>query len=860
MFFSLLTLINPAFAQVGSGNYPPSSSEGVSLALVIAVLLLAGLIILFLLGLKFVLSKKGSYIDAIAKKILLVQMPQFSEANEEVKSDNTKWQEIVGAAESLYASLGGLKPERGWRKFLYGRTDHISLEMVAHRGEIFFYLAVPPSLLRFVTQQIHAQYPEAHIEEVEDYNIFKPTSKVLGSYLIFTRNSAFPLKTYKEAESDPLNAITNALSKLNEEEGAAIQVLIRPAPTTWRLPGKKIVDRLQKGDHPDKIIYSQSWATRAFSALISTLFESWSSGKNNDLNKKMEEHRQLSPLEQKMIESIESKMSKAGLEVNIRIVVATENQEKTRRYLENITNAFAQFNIYQYGNSFKAIIFSPNNKIVHDFIYRIFVNKRKIILNTEELASLYHFPHRFIETPNIHWLEAKKAPPPVNLPKEGILLGKAVYRGEEIEVRIKDEDRMRHLYALGKSGVGKSVFLSNLAVQDAKRGNGFAVIDPHGDLIEDIIQNIPPERADDIIYFNPSDTDRPIGLNMLEAKTPEEADFAVQEMIAIFYKLFPPEMIGPMFEHNMRNVMLTLMANKENPGTIADIPRMFTDPAFQKYNLQFVKDPVVRSFWEKEMAQTTDFHKSEMLGYLISKVGRFVENAMMRNIIGQPRSGFNFEQIMNEGKILLVNLSKGTTGEVNSSLLGLILVSKLQMAALARAKIPAEKRRDFYLYIDEFQNFVTDSIATILSEARKYRLGLILAHQYISQLIMNNNDTKVKDAVFGNAGTLVIFRVGVEDAEAIAKELAPVFNAHDVINIEKYTAYVKLLIDNTASRPFNMKTLPPLPKNPELGEKYKQLSRLKYGRPREEVEREILKRTKLGEATTKQSLPNEATL
>ncbi len=797
--------------------------------------------------------------NAIAKKILLVQIPQSGKGLDDNNNQaESKWQEIVGLAESFYASLGGLKPEKGLKKIWRGRTDHISLEMVSHRGEIFFYLGVPPHLLRFVMQQIHAQYPEAHIEEVDDYNIFKPNSKVLGSYLVFTRSNAFPLKTYKEAESDPLNAITNALSKLGEDEGAAIQIIARPAHYSWRSQGKYIVEQLQKGESPDKLINKQNIIFKLLGGLVSAIFDSWS-GKDKKAEQ-LTEKRQISPLEQKMIESIENKMSKAGLECNIRIVVSTADEHKTRQYLENITNSFAQFNIYQYGNSFKAIIFSPNNNIVHDFIYRLFSEKRKIILNTEELASIYHFPHRFIETPNIHWLGARKAPPPVNLPKEGILLGKAVYRNEEIDVRIKDEDRMRHLYVIGKSGVGKSVFLSNLAAQDAKRGNGFAVIDPHGDLVDDVLQNIPPERADDIIYFNPSDTDRPIGLNMLEANSPEEADFAVQEMIAIFYKLFPPEMIGPMFEHNMRNVMLTLMANKENPGTIADIPRMFTDPAFQKYNLQFVKDPVVRAFWEKEMAQTTDFHKSEMLGYLISKVGRFVENAMMRNIIGQPRSGFNFEKIMDEGKILLVNLSKGTTGEVNSSLLGLILVSKLQMAALARAKLPAEKRRDFYLYIDEFQNFVTDSIATILSEARKYRLGLILAHQYISQLIMNGNDTKVKDAVFGNAGTLVVFRVGVEDAETIAKELAPVFSAHDVINIEKYTAYVKLLIDNTASRPFNMKTLPPLPRNPELAEKYKQLSRLKYGRPRSEVEREILERTKLGDSSTKKSLPTEASL
>ena len=337
---------------------------------------------------------------------------------------------------------------------------------------------------------------------------------------------------------------------------------------------------------------------------------------------------------------------------------------------------------------------------------------------------------------------------------------------------------------------------------------------------------------------------------MLEFKTEEQKDFAVQEMIAIFYKLFPPEMIGPMFEHNMRNVMLTLMADREYPGTIADIPRMFTDKSYQQYKIAKLADPVVRAFWEKEMAQTTDFHKSEMLGYLISKVGRFVENEMIRNIIGQPKSGFDFREVMDKKKILLINLSKGKTGEVNSSLLGLIIVSKLQMASMTRAELPEKDRNDFYLYIDEFQNFITDSIATILSEARKYRLDLILAHQYLGQLKDEKGQQKVLDAVLGNVGSMVVFRVGVEDAEIIAKELAPVFNEYDVVNIEKYRAYVKLLIDNTAAPAFDMEMLPPSAGNLELARSIKELSRLKFTRPRAVVEAEILERTKLGAPTS----------
>jgi hypothetical protein len=348
---------------------------------------------------------------------------------------------------------------------------------------------------------------------------------------------------------------------------------------------------------------------------------------------------------------------------------------------------------------------------------------------------------------------------------------------------------------------------------------------------------------------------------MLEVRTEEQKDFATQEMIAIFYKMVTdPSMIGPMFEHNMRNVMLTLMSDLENPGSIAEIPRMFTDDAFVAKWKKKLKDPVVLAFWEKEMAKTSDFHKSEMLGYLISKVGRFVENEMIRNIIGQTHSGFNFRDVMDQKKILLVNLAKGLVGEINANLLGMIIVSKLQMAALERASLPEEQRHDFFLYIDEFQNFITDSIATILSEARKYRLELIIAHQYMKQLEDNKGKTTVRDAVLGNAGTLVSFRIGVEDAEILAKEFAPVFSAYDLVNVEQYTAYIKLLIDNTAAKPFNMMTYPAKPGSKEMAAAIKELSRLKYGRPRELVTAEIMERAQLGASKSSNLDLSEASL
>ena len=444
---------------------------------------------------------------------------------------------------------------------------------------------------------------------------------------------------------------------------------------------------------------------------------------------------------------------------------------------------------------------------------------------------------------------AKKYAAPPNTPTEGIVLGENIYRGKTLPIRLKTGDRRRHTYIIGTTGSGKSNLMTSMAIQDIQAGHGVGIIDPHGSLVEDILPHIPKERAEDVIYFDPSDIERPVGLNMLEATTPNEMDFATQEMISIFYKLVTdPSMIGPMFEHNMRNAMLTLMADQEYPGTITEIPRIFTDPAFQKYKVAKLKDPMVRAFWEKEMAKTSDFHKSEMLGYLISKVGRFVENEMVRNIIGQPKSGFNFREIMDSKKILLVNLSKGKVGEINSNLLGLIIVSKLQMAALSRADIPERDRHDFYLYVDEFQNFITDSIATILSEARKYKLNLILGHQYISQLVQNN-DTRVRDAVFGNVGTVIAFRVGVDDTELLEKQFAPEISAYDLLNIDRYNAYVRILIDNAPTKPFNMHCFPPVKGNKEIGGIIKELSRIKYGRDRSVVSAEILERSRLAEVT-----------
>jgi len=848
--------------------------------------LLIILVLLFLLRLYLHRRERTRY--SFKRKLFLIILPKEAEEEASKKETTDKKKDIkeaIAAMETLFASLTGIRRSRDWTYFFYkiktfwfGSHRYISLEVVFEKGLIKFYIAAPAQLGEYVGQNVHAEFPSAEIQEVADYNIFQPRGVIVGTYLKPSKNIYLPIKTYKKLDGDPTEGILNSLSRLKSEEGAAIQIFIEPANPSWTKKLLSVSRGLHYGKTLDESLHTITIVSvisavvlfpfklfgQIFNALLSS---SKQKSDYEDQNKKTAPVRILQR-EEEINKAIEEKITKASFYVNLNLIVSAADQTRAKQILNGLIGSFTQFTAHESSNGLKEQLIVLKQLFIRDFIYRNFRYWKKFVLNTEELSSIFHFPLPSADTPNILWLQARKSPPPVNMPLNGLMLGQTVYRGSEKNVYIMPEDRRRHIYIIGSTGVGKSNLLTNMVIQDIENGEGLCVIDPHGTLIEDILPHIPKERVDDVIIFDPSDVERPIGLNMLEADTPEQMDFAIQEMIAIFYKLVTdPSMIGPMFEHNMRNAMLTLMADKEYPGTLADIPRIFTDPEFQKYKLKNVSDPMVRAFWEKEMAKTSDFHKSEMLGYLISKVGRFVENEMIRNIIGQPRSGFNIREVMDNKKILLVNLAKGKTGEINSNLLGLIIVSKLQMAALSRADMPENKRNDFFLYIDEFQNFITDSISTILAEARKYRLDLIIAHQYIGQLLTSSGvegkqgNNKIKDAVFGNVGTIIAFRVGVDDAETLAKQFTPALNEYDVMNIEKYHAYVRLLINNAPSRPFTVKMLAVTKGNTEIVEPIKQLSRLKYGRDRAIVNAEIMERTKLGEAQKEaEILPSEPTL
>lgn len=753
--------------------------------------------------------------------------------------------EQVAVAEQLFAALHSIY--RGGLSGAIFDQDSISFEIAASGGQIGWYVGSPLHLQSLVEKQIHSYYPDAEITPVPVYNIFPKQGFVAATSLALQKKNLYPLKTYQDFEADPMAGIAGALEKISEDEGAAIQIIIAPTGNGWRSKGQSLAREYTQG----KGGAGGSTGSKLFGGLFKfggeLVTAATTDPKKDAANPATgDEPRKLTQAEEEFVQKIEEKSRKVGYEVVIRVIAAAGDRGLAEATVQNITRSFAAYNTPDL-NGFKETVgpVSSQAKLVTKYVFRDLEGAgKKMILNAEELAGLWHPPTSDVETPHVRWLSAKSAPPPNNVPKEGLLIGYNQYRGAATEIRVKTDDRRRHMYAVGKTGMGKTTLLQQMILSDIREGKGVAVIDPHGDLAEYILNKIPRERAEDVIYFDPGDTERPMAFNMLDYATPEQKDFVVQETVGIFYKLFGEELIGPKFEHWTRNGILTLMEDEESGAVLFDLPRIFSEREFAQEKIAKVTDPVVKSFWQREMAQTNDFHKSEMLGYFISKFGRFITNEMMRNIIGQPKSAFDVRQVMDQGKILIMNLGKGRVGEINSALLGMIAVSKIQMAAMSRVDIPEDQRRDFYLYVDEFQNLTNEeSIQSILSEARKYRLNLVIAHQYIAQL-----EEPVRDAVFGNVGTAVSFRVGADDAEYLEKQFEPVFDAHDLINLDKYNCYAKLIIDGLATRAFNMKTYTPEPVTDDehqVGEAIRQLSRLKYGRDKRLVDYEIRLRSKL---------------
>lgn len=769
---------------------------------------------------------------------LLIHLPPASDDTEVAGRDvRDLVDENISKAQVIYNIIASTV-QKGMKSRLYGQR-HFGFEIVGSKGFVHFYAAVPLALVEVVKQAIVSAYPAARLEEVPDHNIFSAVGKssgTVGGELRLKESFAYPIATYQDLKRDAMQALLNSLSTLDKEDGAGIQILMRPADSGWRKEASGIASKKRKGGDSKK----GGAQVMSLGKDFATAFVKPPEGKKEGGSDKPE----LSSMEQATLDAIDDKTRHPGYEVLIRVVASSNISQRAQAILGNVVAAFSLFDAPG-KNGFKFEPAKSVDDLATSYILRLFPQKQNTtILNSVELATIFHFPdQRSIPTSQLERQDSKQVDGPRNIPDQGLLLGYNVFRGVKKPIRLALADRQRHMYVVGQTGTGKSTFLEDLAYQDMVNGDGFAFVDPHGDTAERLLSMVPRERTEDVIYFCPADMEYPMGLNLFEYQTPDQKDFLIQEVLNMLYKLYDPQhqgIMGPRYEHLFRNAALTVMADP-NGGTFVDIPKLFRDPQFVKQKLQYVTDQNVIEFWQKEMPQSQRSNEfGEVVSWFVSKFGAFLSNEMMRNIIGQTKSAFDLRDIMDNKKILLVNLSKGRTGQLNTQLLGMIFVMKFQAAAMSRANIRDEsKRTDFCLYVDEFQNFSTDSFATILSEARKYHLNLIVANQFTTQLT-----EEIRDAVFGNVGTIVSFRVGQdEDAEALAKRYRPAFDTSDLLRVPNYNTVVRTLIGGVPTNPFSMATLPPLgTPNEQLAAALKQLSGAKYGRPKSVVEKELFER------------------
>jgi hypothetical protein len=733
--------------------------------------------------------------------------------------------ELLGAMEQFYAGMHSV----GEGRENYNR-NHFTLEIALSEGSdsFVFYTAVPSNKAELFEKQLFGVHLHAKIVEVpDDYNIFAENSSIRGSYATLSHHEVYPIKLYDALDYDPLNIILNIFSKMKKHgEGASIQFTICPEDDDLMRKFHIILADVKNG----MSVRTASSMTRQFTKELKSVASELFFGSSS----KKEEKK----VNDKAVENITEKMKSTLMATNIRIIASAETDERAKQILSDIESSFNQFTeADRNGFNFNHPQGKDLLRFVHDFSYRMFSQDYSMPLNLKELATIFHFPYGVVSS-QLKQAKSGIAPAPIEMGNEGIVLGINKYRGKDTEIRMAREDRVRHMYVIGQTGVGKTNILLNMITQDIQNGDGVCYIDPHGTDIQTILSRIPRERIDDVIYFDPAYTARPMGLNMLEydPKYPEQKTFVVNELMSIFNKLFDMKTSGgPMFEQYFKNSAFLIMEDPESGCTLLEISRVLADKAFRDMKLSKCKNPIVSQFWKSAEQTTGDQSLANFVPYITSKFDNFISNDIMRPVVLQEKSVFNFREIMDNKKILLVNLSKGRLGEMNANLIGLVLVGKIQMAALSRVDMYGQKMNDFYLYIDEFQNVTTDSIASILSEARKYRLSLNIAHQYISQL-----EEGIKNAVFGNVGSMAVFRVSTEDATFLESKFKPTFTAADIMKLDNFNAYVSMLVNGQPTKPFNIETIKPTQGNPEIVAKIKELSYLKYGRPREEVEEEIM--------------------
>ena len=738
------------------------------------------------------------------------------------------------AAEQLFASLHGILRDKHELKLSRGAQEHLSFEVASVNGQIRFYVWTPRSLQSFVEGQIYAQYPTVQIHQAsEDYTEHERDHSVTyTTEMTLTASEFLPIKTFQTFEVDPLAGITGTLAKLESTgEELWIQVLAKPVEDSWQIEADHWISRLREGSASilPSVGGSMRWLGGLFAALWRPPEEGLAGGKGPEISERNKTR----------IAEAEKKATKLGYEVKIRLAYLGENQTNAKLRMQALVGTFKQFNSTNL-NGFKPIKAAYGKEFLEKYRRRAFFGEG-FILNIEELASVFHLPHTNVETPNIVWASAKTAEPPSKLPvltgsdtndDQISAFGVTNFRGINHQFGMLRYDRSRHVYIIGQTGAGKSGLLELFALSDIFHNQGYAIIDPHGDFAINNMKFIPGSRLNDVVYFNPADTAYPLGFNPLEVTNPNQKTNISSEVIGVLKRMFG-ESWGPRLEYILRYTILALLDRPET--TMLDITRMLTDKNFRKETLGYCRDTVVLQFWNVEFASWNDKFVAEAVAPVLNKVGAFTANPIIRNIIGQPKSTFNIRQIMDEGKILIVNLSKGLIGEDNAAILGSFLVTKIQLAAMSRSDIPdIRDRRPFYLYVDEFQNFATDSFATILSEARKYGLNLTVANQYISQM----NET-VRDAVFGNVGTMISFRVSADDAPILAKQFEPNFEAVDLLQMHNRNFVINMVIGGEKTPAFSARTLELPPSQADNTLHIIEHSRRMYSRNREDVEREI---------------------
>ena len=737
------------------------------------------------------------------------------------------------SAEQMFAALHGIFRENALFQ------DQISFELVTHDKFIHFYVHTPQHLREFVEGQIYAQYPQVEIYEVEDYAGLGDSQPIIGGELVLTKDDVYPIQTFLNFTVDPLAGITGVLGSTGDRQQIWIQFIVKPVSESWQEKGIEFVAAKRLGLSLEKqgvFIRILGTVGRAFVDLISALFRSSSTPAEGAAVESSDNRVQLSAPEEAALKGIETKITKLGYETKIRILVTAPDPYSARSKVEAITGAFKQFNSTNM-NGFKASLLTESHELLGAYRSRQF-DGVGMIMNTEELASLYHLPALTVETPNIDWAGSKKGEPPSNLPLEGVAdendvtyFGTTDFRNFKHKFGIKAIDRNLHMYTIGKTGTGKSTLLENMIIDDIHKGRGVAMVDPHGQTIEHVLDMIPAHRIKDVVYFNPADKDFPIGFNILENVNPDLRNVLASGAVGIFKKLFA-ESWGPRLEYILRNTVLALL---EYPGsTLLGINRLLTDKAFRKKVVLHITDPVIKDYFENEYERYDPKFRTEAIAPIQNKVGQFLSSSTIRNIVGQQQSALNIRELMDSGKILLADLSIGRIGEDNTALLGALLITQIQLSAMGRANVTEDKRPNFYLFVDEFQNFATDSFAVILSEARKYHLNLTLTNQYIAQM-----SETVAAAIFGNVGTIISFRVGASDAAGLVKEFEPVFEAIDLVNLDNHHIYVKMAIDGVTRPAFSATTLPPQREANGNRGQIIAASRETYAASRESVEQQI---------------------